>query len=200
MDQDYFERRLDDVVRLAAFKANQLAGKYGFASDEREDIQQTLVLECLRRCGHFNSQRGNTATFTRIVIKHAVATLIGAQKSHRRDYRRCQRSLNSPAQRTDPSSPEVAEVISDEDYHFRMGRTARPFHQAVHLRHDVRRAVEALPPELRQICRLTIALDTMTLIAEAAGISRATLYRRMRSIREAFIRAGLSQYIARFSR
>ena len=196
MDDEHPGRHVDyQTLRLIGFKAYQLAGRYGFARDEKEDLQQILIVECLQRQRHFDSRRGSAATFAEVIITNAVATMVESRKAQCRDYRRCQRSLNAPSNSADPSSPELAEVTSDDDYRCRMGRISRPFHQNLHLRHDLRRAIAALPPEQRRLCRLLMRLDGIAQVAKAAGVSRATLHRRMRAIRDAFSGARLSDYL-----
>ena len=196
MDVDHFERHLDQrVLRFIAFKANQLAGRYGFRRDEARDLQQTLIIEYLERLPGFDPRRGSPTTFSNVVINRAIATIIESQTASRRDYRRCQHSLNAGWNGRTPNPPEVIETISDDEYSARIGRRSRRFEQSLHLRHDVQRAVTGLPPELSRICRLLMAVDGLGTVAKAAGISRATLHRRMRAIRDAFSHARLFSYL-----
>jgi RNA polymerase sigma factor (sigma-70 family) len=195
VDHEDCERYLDaETLRLVRFKANQIAGRYGFARDEVEDIQQTLIAECLERLPRFDPRRGAKGTFARFVINHRIATLVRSQKAPCRDYSR-RRSLNSSRYDADSTSPEACKIISVDDYHSRMGPNPRPVEQSLGIKHDVQRAIDALPPELRRICCLLMVLDRIAQVATAAGISRATLHRRMRTIQDAFSCARLHDYI-----
>jgi len=50
MDEKEHHQRVDHaVLRLVRLKAKQIAGRYGFHKDEFEDIQQTLIAQCLQR-------------------------------------------------------------------------------------------------------------------------------------------------------
>jgi hypothetical protein len=109
---DDLERYLNsDDLRFIRFKANQLAGKYGFRSDEIEDIQQSLVLDSLKRFEHFDSRRGSRLTFNRSVVNHAVATLIEARKAAHRGFGVCHVSLTSTSDDNSPNSPAFADFI-----------------------------------------------------------------------------------------
>ena len=79
---------------LIRFKARQLVGQAGFTASDREDIEQELILDLLRRLPKYNPKRAQLNTFIARVVEHRVATLIEAQKAGIRDYRRCRCSLN----------------------------------------------------------------------------------------------------------
>ena len=62
------------------------------------------------------------------------------------------------------------------------------------LRIDLERAMAALSPEQRDLCRRLLT-STVAEISAATGVPRPTLYDRMRQIRAAFERAGLREYV-----
>jgi RNA polymerase sigma-70 factor (ECF subfamily) len=191
---DNLERYLStDTLRFIRIKANRLAGRYGFLPDEVEDLQQSLLLDCMRRMGQFNPQRGNPRSFARSIVNHSVATLIELKRAQRRGYNFHHRSLNSPADSADPDSPDLAETISEDEHHDRLGWGSQQFEQKLQIRLDLTKAIVALPADLRLICRLLMAMDHVAQVAAALGISRATLHRRMRIIRAAFAQSGLAE-------
>lgn len=194
MDDD-FERYLDiDTLRLIRRKARYLAGRYGFQLYEAEDIQQSLILDCLERLRRFDPQRGTRANFARSIVSHGVATLIEARRCRRGGYDVGHLSLSAPIDNNNLNRSTLADVISENDYHNRMGRSSKPVEQILHLKLDVNRAIAALPDSLRRICRLLMVLDHVAQVGAAVGISRATLHRRIRIIRAAFARFPLSDY------
>jgi RNA polymerase sigma factor (sigma-70 family) len=199
MDDD-FERHLDsDTLRFIRRKARQLAGRYGFQRHEAEDIQQSLILDCLERLARFNPQRGSRANFTRLIVKRSVATLIEARRSSTRGFHVRHVSLDSPINRNDSEASEFRDVISQHDCRGRMGRSLNRTEQRLIVKLDVERAIAALPPHLRQICQLLVVFDRIAQVAAVAGVSRATLHRRMRVIRVVFAQMRLSDYFPKSS-
>jgi DNA-directed RNA polymerase specialized sigma24 family protein len=193
MDDD-FERSLDsDTLKFIRRKARQLAGRYGFQRHEAEDIQQSLALDCLQRSVRFNPHRGGRANFMRLIVKRGVATLIEARRSSTRGCDVCQVSLDSPINKNDAGASEFADLISDHACRGRAAGSLNWTEQSLVVKLDVERAVASLPPDLRRICLLLVVLDRIAHVAAVAGISRATLHRRMRVIRAAFVHARLSE-------
>lgn len=188
MDDDRSTHSLDDeTLGFVRFKARQIAGRYGFHRDEFEDVQQTLIAHCLERMARFDSRRGSPHTFASIVINRGIATIIESQKARCRDYRLCQ---------SFDSLPDLGKSIAEGEDYSRLASYSRSFEQTF-LTLDVQRTVAVLPPELRRICHLLMVIDRLAGVAKAAGVSRATLHRRMRSIRAAFVQARLSDYFPR---
>ena len=106
---------------LIRFKARQLVGKAGFTASDREDIEQELILDLLRRLPKYDPKRAQRNTFIARVVEHRVATLIAAQKAGIRDYWRCRCSLNDRFEDEDGRSVERAETFDQEDYLLRTG-------------------------------------------------------------------------------
>jgi hypothetical protein len=166
------------VLRFIHWRARQLAGKYGFRHDEVEDIEQELHLAWLRSWNCFDPTRGKPHTFTRLVVDSRVAALVESQTAQCRDYRLC-RSLEEPSASADCTFPQAQRTQFEENLRRRV---------------DIQRAVTKLPPSLGRVCRLLMTIDDAALVAAAAGISRATLYRRIEQIRQRFIEARLQDY------
>lgn len=181
---DAFEQILNDqILSFIRRKAKQLAGKYGFCRDSSDDIEQSLVLECLQRVRRFDARRGRPDHFARHLVKHAVAKLIESQRSRRRGcgFRLC--SLD--AKLGDDDRLCLADLIPTDGELKTPG--PRPiFEQRMSQRLDVARAIAKLPPDLRRICHLLMVLDDVAQVGSVVGISRATLYRRFQEIRAAF--------------
>jgi DNA-directed RNA polymerase specialized sigma24 family protein len=179
------------VLRLARFKGRQLAGKYGFAGDDAEDIQQELLLDYLKRSLSFDAHRCNRRTFARLVFDHHAAALIEAQTAGCRDHRLCRISLDQVAGQHQSRGPEQVE--------WRVGKPCeRRFSESrFNTKLDVERTLIRLPAVLASICRLLMVCDSAVEVAAKAGISRATLYRRVHQARNAFIEAGWADREAR---
>src|SRR6267142_2619464 len=146
------------AIRLIRIKARQLIGRYGFRPDEVEDIQQILILDCLRRISRFDTCLGSSRKFICTLVNHAVANLIESQKSLRSGHGFRHYSLSAPRDDSNPNSHELANIISDDGDHCCAGRQPRSIEHDLNLHLDVERAVAALPAELRRICQLFMVL------------------------------------------
>ena len=158
------------ILRLARFKGKQLAGSYGFAEHDAEDIQQELLLDLLKRWPSYDSRRCSPRTFARLVFDHCIAALIEAQTSTCRDYRLCRASLDQfhdGQERGTPRSEQVEGRSSPQrdwlSHEFRLN-----------VKIDVERTLCVLPGALATLCRLLMKCDSAAEVAAKAGISRAT--------------------------
>ncbi len=188
MDERDHGQQVDPaILRLARLKGRQLAGKYGFARYDEEDIQQDLLLDYLQRASSFDPHRCNRRTFARRVFDNRVATIIEAQKAACRDYRRRRISLDQSPDRLDgPQSPRLDQVLLTVNGACGSQSLAARLNRKL----DVERTLIRLPVVLLRVCRLLMAGDTAAVVADTAGTSRATVYRRLELVRAAFVKAG----------
>jgi RNA polymerase sigma-70 factor (ECF subfamily) len=181
------------VVRVTAAG---LAWKYCFNGIDLDDIRQELFLDCLFRFGKFDPARSSRSTFLRRVVRHRIATLLDAQRAGCRDHRRCRDSLDARVQFAAGESVPLEETLSADDYDARIGRNTLSSRERLELRIDVDSAISLLPADLAGVAILLKSVG----VAEAAqqlGLSRATAYRRVASIRAAFASTGLNRYLNR---
>ena len=179
---------------LIRFKARRLVGQAGFTASDREDIEQELILDLLRRRPKYNPKRAQRNTFIARVVEHRLATLIEAQKAGIRDYRRCRCSLNECFEDADGRSVERVDTFDQEDYLLRTGGQSRPSEELSALAIDVAAVLETLPPELRELCR-RLKAETVTEISRDTGVPRGTIYESIKKLREIFKDAGLRNYL-----
>ncbi len=179
---------------LIRFKARQLVGKAGFSAWDREDIEQELTLDLLRRLPKYNPKRAQLNTFIARVVEHRLASLIEAQKAGIRDYRRCRCSLNECFEDADGRSVERVDTFDQEDYLLRTGGQSRPSEELSALAIDVAAVLEGLPHELRNLCR-RLQEETVTEISRGTGVPRGTIYESIKKLREIFKDAGLRNYL-----
>jgi RNA polymerase sigma factor (sigma-70 family) len=177
---DYYLSRA--TLRFIRFKARQIAGRYGYRRDEIEDIQQSLIVECLVRLPSFNPRRAGQRTFIRLVINRGIATLVASQKTRGRDYRLCQQSLDS--------SWNSGDCISALRY-------ADPDTGEFELHSDVARVLSRLDVADRRVA-LALMEYSPTEASRELGLARSSVYERIGRLRARFMAAGITPgYMAR---
>lgn len=184
----------DYAVRIIKYKARQLVGRVGFTESDRQDLEQEMVFDLLRRLPKFKPERAQRNTFIARVVEHKVATIIEAQKAGMRDYRLCPCSLNDRFENEEGGSVERIDTINQDDYLQRTGNLSRPISDLRGLSIDVRNAVEKLPPELRDLCK-RLQVESVTEISRDTGIPRGTIYESIKKLRTLFEDAGLKDYL-----
>lgn len=184
------------AVRLIRFKARQLVGRAGFTESDREDLEQEMVIDLLRRIPKFDPARAKRETFITRIVEHKVCTLIEAQKAAMRDYRMRRASLHDEIDDEDGGRVERWQTLDQETYLQRTGVADRGEAEQRDLRIDLEAALADLPPALRHLCE-KLARLTVTDVSHATGVPRSTLYDSMKQIRARFERAGLAAYAQR---
>lgn len=186
------------AVRLIKKRARQLVGKAGFGPSDVPDLEQELAIDLLARLPKFQEGRAAREAFIAVAIKHRMSTLIESQLAEKRDYRRISFSLDQKEKGKDGKERDGYERFEHEktlnpDNGCR--RVPRNPDQTakIALALDLDSILQKLSPELRELCDLLSELNVAE-AARAAGLSRDTLYRRIKTLREAFESEGLREY------
>jgi len=193
-----FDNRYEGIdeyaVRIIKHKARQLVGRAGFTESDREDLEQEMMLDLLRRLPKYNPDRAQRNTFIARIVEHKVATIIEARKAGMRDYRLCTCSLNDRLEDDEGGSIERLETIDQEEYLRRTGKLSRPAAELRDLSIDLGRVIASLPPELRTLCQ-RLQTESVTEISRDTGIPRGTIYESIKKLRAIFEDADLRDYL-----
>src|SRR5208283_5417889 len=81
-------------VQVVRFKAGQLVGKAGLTKSDREDLEQELTLDLMRRAQKYDPKRAGRKTFAARIVERRAATILRGRLSPTRDVRREGPSLN----------------------------------------------------------------------------------------------------------
>ncbi|HRQ76179.1 MAG TPA: hypothetical protein PK098_09705 [Phycisphaerales bacterium] len=179
---------------LISVKANQLTGHYGFTADDREGIEEDLVVAVLEAAPSWDASRGSRNTYDNRIVHRKIATIIRHRKRVRRDYRRTGVSLDERIADEDGLPLTRGEMLADDaDCRSASGTSAADL---IDLAADVRAALERLDPELQHLCRLLVT-HTKAAIARELGVSKPTVLKRCKAIRDHFSKFGLEEYLMR---
>ena len=187
---------LPDYIRtLIRITAQKMKGKCRFTESDMNDIEQTISLEVVRRRSKFDPSRAQENTFLARLVKHAVADIIEKRKASNRDYRREEGSLDEWVLDETGEWTLRGNTITEENGRRHLGVSGRSPEELRDLSIDVRAALNALPKSLQPICRHIMLGHSARETAKACGVHHSTVYEAIRRIRQAFIRAGLEQYL-----
>jgi len=155
-------------------RARRLVGRNGFVATDREDIEQCLRLELLRRAHAFDPKKATWHGFVTLVLRRAVSRILRARHAEKRDYRR-----NSLLQTTDPRLASHLTTNGDGN---------------ADLVQDLAACEARLPSDLRAITG-SLRTESLSEAARAAGLPRSTFCDRVGKVRKIYESAGLRIYV-----
>lgn len=160
----------------------------------QRDLEQELYAAFLPRNDKYDPTRASYRTFVERAVGNCAATLVEAAQAKKRG-RHVETIIFSQL----PLETEDGEVLDAEDvvetHRLRNGLAPSVEHNAMIVA-DVRRAVSALPPPLRETCFCLVA-GTISDAATTIGVSRWTIHRRITAIKERFAALGLDAHFGR---
>jgi DNA-directed RNA polymerase specialized sigma24 family protein len=160
----------------------------------QQDLEQDLYVAFLPRNEKYDPSRSSYRTFVERAVGNCAATLVEAAQAKKRG-----RQFDTVTFSRLSLETEDGEALDAEDvvgwHRLRNGLMPAVDHDAMIVA-DVRRAVSALPPPLRESC-FSLVVGTISDTAAATGVSRWTVHHRITAIKERFLAAGLGAYIGR---
>lgn len=185
---------LDSFTRGFVRKcARQLAGRFGFRPQDREEIEQRLYLKLVRRLPAADPDDPKWKAFVAITVRRHIVSMIRDQEAEKRDHRRvCSLHVNVSV---DERPAELADTIGEDAIPSRRVRARRSPQELAELLLDVTECLADLnDAQQREFCeRLKHAS-----IAQAArdmGIPRTTLNAWLVKLRRRFEERGLRDYV-----
>ena len=173
-------------------KIKQLIGRAGFTKQDRQDLEQELILRLLKSLSSFDPDQSHPNAFTTTVIERFVANILRDKQAEKRDHRR-NGSLNVPIDMGDDGVGELADLISQREYDARRGRHPRDAEALAQLVHDVTEVMACLPDDLRELAE-RLKSQKISEISREKGIPRTTLRGSVNRLRRHFENAGLKKY------
>lgn len=175
------------ISRLISVKAHKLIGVAGFTELDKEDIEQELILDVIKRLKYYNPAIAKKETFIRHIVDNRIVSLIHERTSKSKDFRNCQKSLNdSIGSIEDDDDCEMLENTTYEGFiRYWSGETLE--NESIDQMIDIERLVEKLPPDLRVLYD-NLLFKPIIEIAQEVGVHRTTLYKRLKKLRKWFAR------------
>lgn len=179
-----------DLIR---HKARQLVGKAGFTEDDREDLEQELMIDLIQRMRHYNPSIAKKTTFMARIVERHIATILEARFAQCRDIRCSVFSLNSTFSNSDGEPEELSGFLSGEGSFKNHAHESRERIEN-DIRFEIERSLASLPNELRDLCN-RLRTHNMAEIARELKIPRSTLYERLNVLRQSLRDLGLEEYL-----
>ena len=186
------------VTTLIRITVHRTIGRYRFTESDRDDLEQQITLEVIRRRPRFDPAKAQENTFLARVVKHAIADIIAARKAACRDYRREEASLSQwVLVEGDSSHPfrnewaTGADLVTEQDARRHLGKPSIAPEELGDLIIDMSDAAAALPDRLRSVYEHLKELGSARKVAKATGCHHSTVYDAIKEIRKHFEEAGL---------
>ncbi|MCX7425062.1 MAG: sigma-70 family RNA polymerase sigma factor [Planctomycetia bacterium] len=194
MNYDELNETIDRFTRgIIRRKINQLIGRAGFMWQDRDELEQDLVLRVLQSLPSFDPDQAHRNKFITAVVERYVANILRNKRAEKRDHRRIS-SLNVMVTISEDEATELAETISHRELNSRRNRHPRCDEELSQLTQDVAEVMAKLPDELRDLAE-RLKAQNISEIARETGIPRTTLYESVRRLRRRFESAGLREYL-----
>jgi DNA-directed RNA polymerase specialized sigma24 family protein len=175
------------VIRNIKYKAAKLARSGTLPGIDKEDIEQELMLDLLRRKGRFDPDRASFETFADRVVTNRVASLTAS--THKLRAERITISLDFVVANDDEEDgASLIDKLDDLKNPFALDELK------IGLARDVARFIGDLPPVLQRYVAI-LAADNVCEAAREAGLHRSTIYERKEQIRQAAEDWGLEEYL-----
>ena len=181
-------------IRIVNAFARKAVGRAGLRVQDVEDLAQEAFLQVAKRDPRFNPAKSSHSTFTGLVARHAISNVATQRSAARRDWRRCNASLDAPVVETDEGLIPLSSVVADDAHARRLGASAYGAEAARDLRADLRAVLESMPADLQEFCG-QLMRDNPTEVARQLGISRQSLQARLRRVRDYLVANGLGAYV-----
>ena len=189
------------ITTLIQITAKRQVGRYGYAESDRDDLEQLITMEVIRRRAKFDPGKAQENTFLARLVTHALADIIAARKAACRDYRREKGMLSQWVRVSSSSHPlynewaSRGELVTEDDSRRHLGKPALGPDELRDLSIDVATAAAALPDHLRDIATQLKELGSARAVAAAMGLHHSTVSEAVKQIKEHFLKAGLDDYL-----
>jgi DNA-directed RNA polymerase specialized sigma24 family protein len=173
--------------------ARQFAGKFGFARQDRDEIEQRLYLKLAGQLPKARPDDPAWKAFVATSVRRAILNMIRDSKAEKRDHRRVS-SLHAPIC-NQHGSTELAATIGEHESPSQRGRIKRSDYELTELLSDVNECLtDIADDQLREFCQ-RLKHDCVAQVARDMDIPRTTLNYWLSTLRRRFEDRGLREYL-----
>ena len=167
---------LESALIAARVHVAQAAARYGLSAAEREDMEQELLLELVKRHPRYDATRGAAGTFTGMVSKNRIGELVHDLISYRMLFGDA--PLAEAA--NDPQAMDGLEDLVDQAQ-CHGNQDLDLFTEGMAL-HDLRVAISHMDSDQSALFDLLCKHADLPAACGESGMSSATFYRRVADI------------------
>ncbi len=173
-------------------KARQLSQRSEFRRSDEDDLRQDLWLTLLKEAHRFDPERASANTFVDRVVNTGAAMILRRPYRQKRAAGEKALSLDSTKVAIDGESRKpLSQFVSDADLARRTGAAGNEDDARRDDRKAVAHALDAMPDNVRQVCRQVMGGNIST-AARCLGMSRRQVRAALQAARPYFELAGFS--------
>ena len=175
---EYNDAYIQSALDAAATRTYRMAARFGLSPEDREDLQQELILDLLEHQEKFDPAKGSTGTFTGMVSKHRSVELLDRLMKDRSRL-----TFIGHLDANDDDAVDGVILISlpdldDENVLLKLADDADLFADSNTVR-DLETALSYLSEEQAGMFALLDSHQDLPAACHASGVSTATFYRRV---------------------
>ena len=140
------------AVKLVRMKSQQLSKQPGFSQEDRQDIEQELMIELAKRLPTYDSSKASREALITWIVLQKIADLIRSLRTNKRRINGEAVSLNDLIFRGEPGSLEERWATLDNEISQRFTNpNLRSNEEQTDLDIDLDRVINNLPEDLRHL-------------------------------------------------
>lgn len=166
---------LNAATRAAAANAWHMAHKIGLSAEERQDVEQEILLKLLERECSYDASRSQPGTFTGLVSKHRAAELTKAIVHDRQHL-----YFGPPGEdAANESESDSLDALANADSVVPLWGEITNGYEEVHAGRALDCAVSLMDDEQRALWRLLTEHRDLSEACKASELSKPTFYRKV---------------------
>ena len=166
---------LPAAITAAAANAWRVSWKIGLTPEEREDVEQEILLELLECESRYDKTRGMPGTFAGIISAHRAAELTQAIVRDRQHMAICRGTDES----ANESDADWLDALVEHDDVVPLWGEVQNYYDAANTAKDLEYALSMMDNEQRTLFELLACHQDVPMACKVSGMSTATFYRRV---------------------